>query len=179
MSGKKSDFWAGDFILRMKHWQIFSIIFGFRLVDVLIYPQPEPIDHIMTAIWFSLYFGWLLFTGLAFHKLLHSPLKSLWIGYWIGFVLFFCYVTLFGFIGGEEQISSWQESGWINLFSTLFVILCMSLVCMFFASALNKIEAPGENRNREIIGDFFLFFLWPIGIWILQPRLNKLIDTKN
>lgn len=41
------------------------------------------------------------------------------------------------------------------------------------AVGLRKAEGK-EVSNFKQAPEFLLFFLWPIGIWILQPRINKL-----
>lgn len=62
-----------------------------------------------------------------------------------------------------------------------FCIFC-SFYCMYFtARTIKTAELQRAARLDDYIGEFFLIWFFPIGVWILQPRLNKLVidDTNN
>ena len=42
------------------------------------------------------------------------------------------------------------------------------------AKVLKSVELQREARGSEYIGEFFLFWFNYIGIWILQPRINRI-----
>lgn len=44
---------------------------------------------------------------------------------------------------------------------------------MFPARTLKSIEKDKKADIGECIGDFFLIVFLPIGIWFLQPRINR------
>lgn len=58
----------------------------------------------------------------------------------------------------------------------LFSIFCMLFALYFIAKALKSVEIMKQARFNDFIGEFFLFWFFPIGIWFLQPRINKLFD---
>jgi hypothetical protein len=49
--------------------------------------------------------------------------------------------------------------------------------CLYFnAKVLKAVELQKPVTFSEFAGEFFLIWFFPIGIWIIQPRLNKLFD---
>ena len=67
-------------------------------------------------------------------------------------------------------------NGWIvmplhfsAMFSTFYAML-------FAAKTLKSAELKKEAKISEYLGEFFLIWFYPIGIWILQPRIHKLIN---
>jgi len=55
------------------------------------------------------------------------------------------------------------------MFSTLYAMI-------FAAKRLKSAELDREAKISDYLGDFFLVWFFPIGIWILQPRIHKLIE---
>lgn len=50
------------------------------------------------------------------------------------------------------------------------------LFCIHFnAKLLKSVELKREAMFSEFSSDFLLILFFPIGIWIIQPRLNKII----
>jgi hypothetical protein len=61
----------------------------------------------------------------------------------------------------------------------LFSMVCMMYSFYFNAKALKSAELQRSATFGEYIGEFFLIWFFPIiGIWILQPRINKLFEQK-
>ena len=58
-----------------------------------------------------------------------------------------------------------------------FAAMLTSFYAMIFAAKnLKSVELEREAKISEYLGDFFLVWFFPIGIWILQPRIHKLIN---
>lgn len=67
----------------------------------------------------------------------------------------------------------------------LFIVLChfFAIFCgihtMYFCS--KKLKTLIEKRNvqfSDYIGEFFLIWFFPIGVWIIQPKINQLVGQK-
>lgn len=56
----------------------------------------------------------------------------------------------------------------------LFSMFCIFHTMYFCAKTLKSVELGRMARSGDYIGEFFLFWFWFIGVWILQPRINKL-----
>jgi hypothetical protein len=47
--------------------------------------------------------------------------------------------------------------------------------CLYFtAKALKTVERNARVPVSEYVGEFFLLWFYPVGIWLLQPRVNRL-----
>jgi hypothetical protein len=73
---------------------------------------------------------------------------------------------------------SGQSMG-VALTITIIVMHLVSIACIllgvrFAAKTLKSIELGRLAKFGDYAGEFFLIWFSPLGIWILQPRLNRL-----
>jgi len=64
----------------------------------------------------------------------------------------------------------------------LFSMFCLFYCLYFVAKTLKTVELQREVSFNDFIAEFFLTWFFPIGVWILQPRINKMIkeyDNKD
>lgn len=64
----------------------------------------------------------------------------------------------------------------------IFLYLC-SAFCIFYcfyfiAKALKTVELQRPVNFRDFAQEFFLIWILPVGIWIIQPRINQLFNKK-
>ncbi|MHB9142224.1 MAG: hypothetical protein ACYC25_10140 [Paludibacter sp.] len=59
-----------------------------------------------------------------------------------------------------------------------FAMLCIFYSMIFAAKTLKSAELNREATLSDYLGDFFLIWFYPLGIWILQPRIHKLIKKE-
>lgn len=57
------------------------------------------------------------------------------------------------------------------MFSTFYAMI-------FAAKTLKSAELERKAGVSEYLGDFFLIWFYPIGIWILQPRIHRLMKKE-
>lgn len=61
-----------------------------------------------------------------------------------------------------------------------FAAMLSTLYAMIFAAKTLKTAELNENATvSEYLEDFFLIWFFPIGIWILQPRIHRIIEKQN
>jgi hypothetical protein len=58
----------------------------------------------------------------------------------------------------------------------LFNVFCIVYINYFAAKTLKSIELRRHAIFSEYIGEFFLIWFYPIGVWILQPKINRMIE---
>jgi len=58
----------------------------------------------------------------------------------------------------------------------LFSMFCIFYCLYFIAKALKAVELQQPVTFGDFAGEFFLIWFFPIGIWIIQPRINKLFE---
>ena len=59
----------------------------------------------------------------------------------------------------------------IHLFSMFCIFYCLYFVAKTFKTA----ELQREVTFSDFVGEFFLIWFFPIGVWIIQPKINKII----
>jgi len=80
-------------------------------------------------------------------------------------VFFFIYFIAFN----GEIIMSLHFFAMLNIFYAL----------LFAAKTLKSAELNRPATLSDYLGDFFLIWFYPLGIWILQPRIHKLIKKEE
>ncbi|MBD3637236.1 MAG: hypothetical protein HUJ25_07795 [Crocinitomicaceae bacterium] len=61
----------------------------------------------------------------------------------------------------------------------LFSIFCIFHSMFFAAKTMKSVELQREVTFNDFAAEFFLIWFNIIGIWILQPRLNKIITNET
>ena len=70
-------------------------------------------------------------------------------------------------------------------FAVIFPLHIFSMFCIFYclyfvAKTIKTIELQRQVTFSDFAGEFFLIWFFFIGVWILQPRINKMIaDDKG
>jgi hypothetical protein len=53
-------------------------------------------------------------------------------------------------------------------------IFCIFYCIYFVAKTIKTVELQRAVKFKDFVGEFFLVWFFPIGVWILQPTINKL-----
>lgn len=59
------------------------------------------------------------------------------------------------------------------------IMLMMFYVIIYAAKTLKTAELKRETSISEYLDEVFLLWFYPIGIWFIQPRIQKIINKKN
>lgn len=187
-------------IATLRHWLVFSLLFVLPFAGLLIFRliltfkgdelnlQPllliGPVSAVLISYIFITSFVWVYGTGVYLHSrlpegiFLNLPIfrfmtiaPLLW-GFWYAYIMlrFFSYTS-----GGVISDDSLGTFGLAAIVAGLF---CLHNL-WFIAKCLRSVEAGGEVNLGAYIGDFFLLLFLPIGIWILQPRINRIAGTEE
>jgi hypothetical protein len=60
-----------------------------------------------------------------------------------------------------------------------FAIFCIFYTFIFVAKTYKTVELQREATFSDYAGEFFLVWFYPIGIWVLQPKINELTETDD
>lgn len=166
-----------NIFLKMRAWELFFLFIIPVLAGFLI---PKNLEHnllpFVNLLFFILIIGWLYSVGINANRLLIKEIQindtffRLNIAYFLGYV-----VVLFFNVGSLKSIL-FDESSFAVLFSVYFIFAVS--YCFYFSSKVLvmyeiKRNVSFNNHRKE----FFLLIIFLIGIWILQPRINKLVAT--
>lgn len=73
-----------------------------------------------------------------------------------------------------------RPSVFITSFLFIFVLHILAMVAIFYsiyvaAKTVKTIELQRKVSFSDFVAEFFLIWFFPVGIWILQPRLNRYV----
>jgi len=181
-------------LLKAKHWQIFMLTIGLPLIlEIILIPfiiigdNPMVIIKIMPIMMIFFlggFFGWLWAMGINLQEKLPDDLKLkvhrfkvfLLIPI-IYFVVFF--VFLDSVMSGAIEIGTGPNPAIFGLIVPfhLFAIYCI-FYCLYFVSRIFKtVELQRKVTFSDFSREFFMIWFFPFGIWIIQPRINKIIEN--
>jgi hypothetical protein len=180
-----------EFLLKLKHWQLFILTWGIPiLLNLMLVVDPTMIFQLfpvmMITFMFGL-FGWIYAIGTVLHQKLPGNVNlnltsfKIFLLIPVAYILIIISVLIFGSEISLEADSPWQTISWI-LIPVVLIVHFASMVLIFLslrfgAKVFRSVELGRLARFSDYGAEFFLIWFSPIGIWILQPRLNKLVDN--
>lgn len=192
--------------LKAKHWQLFLLTFGIPMIFQIVImvsmlfsfatqtnPNPEMIlDYtkffpIFMIIFMATLFGWFWSVAIGFQKKVPENItmkvKKFKIFFFIPiaymiFIMIFMAYTMNGLInsGNEPNIGHISSMFAIIVPLHLFSMFCIFYSLYFVAKTFKTVELQREVKFSDFAGEFFMIWFYPIGIWIIQPKINKMIE---
>lgn len=177
--------------LHLKAWQLFLLLFGVPLVlhvGVMVGLFTGPSVPLGLGILFiafltlGLLFAWLYTLGSHLYRRLPATARMSLARFRIAALLPVVYlflVMLYGWNAFRGGTPGTLTGARIGLFLVLhFSSMACIFYCVYFtAKALKTVERKSPVALSEYLGDFFLLWFYPVGIWVLQPRVNHLFAT--
>lgn len=184
--------------LRAKHWQLFALTFGlpivFQVVNIFfLFGSAGSAEEnnatfvryfftalpIVSIISMSVFFGWFWAIGVGLQSKVPNSI-TMKLGRFKFFLIFpliyivsaFLFIT--NSIAGGTQLNS--ESLTVILPLHLFSMFCIFYCLNFTAKTYKTVELQREVTFSDFAGEFFIMWFFPIGIWIIQPKINKLME---
>ena len=158
--------------LKFKHWQLFLI---WILSGILF------VATINTSIWiltFAIYdfimVGWIYSIGKETNRLngknkIENYNEDLW------FFLFLISLVPFAYFSHSLE----KSNGFLIFGAILFESISAIKLVNFSAKALKQNEKKIDLKFTDYLTEFLLIIFFGIGIWIIQPRLNKIINKRS
>src|ERR1044071_1393973 len=182
--------------LRLKHWQIFILTFGlFILVWIFVtisdfsqlFGSDDGTSFLRATTNFTLRLILLIqticlicanFWRYAIGTRLHKK------HYYNSFMLLiFRWSLYFSTLANTARFVVFPSIGFFDgEFNNLVTVLSLlgGIYCDYFAARLlNSVEQQRNVSFREFSGDFFAFIFYPIGVWWLQPRINRIFGRNE
>jgi hypothetical protein len=177
------------FFLRAPNWKIFlllfllyffSIFFGFAnisgpahslSVKDLGKPMFLSIFFMMMTMLCVLGWEWSLgsFLSRATHPLL--SMKTRFFHFAVAYPAVYCIFFLAFFMSPDTRFFG------IIIPFHLFAMYCLFYVLYFVSKSLVLAETSKPVSFYDYAGPFFLIWVFPVGIWIIQPRINRLYES--
>lgn len=191
--------------LRMKHWQLFLLLFGipfiFQVIGALslsYFKNPALLFMVFPLILFLYmiaFFTWFYTLGTNLNRKLpdtvQMSLKRFKIFLSIPF-LYFLLICIFLFClfrslaemaaSGASDPSAFSaiQPHWMIFVLVIplhfFSIFCILYSLYFIAKSLKVAEGQRAVTFNDFAGEFFLIWFFPVGVWFIQPRINRLFS---
>lgn len=113
-------------------------------------------------------FKWFFFIPLAYTTILHAYISITLAG-------------VFGTAGQGGEPDTRVIAGMMAFIIPLhlFSIFCIFYCLYFVAKTIKTAELQRETAFSDFVGEFFLIWFFPIGIWFIQPRVNQLAERND
>ena len=198
-----------DKFLKAKHWQLFLLTFGipmifqFIMMDSMIsnIGTESKSELIMTSdymnffpiiviIYMGVLFGWFWSISIGLQTKIPRNIKMKTKKFKIFFFIPLVYIFFISlFIGGVFSgiMLNGTEPSVGYVIGMIGIILPLHLLSMFgifysiyfVAKTLKTVELQKEVNFGDFASDFFILWFYFIGIWIIQPKINKIAKNKN
>jgi hypothetical protein len=179
--------------LKAKHWQVFLFTIGIPMVfqffiigAVLSDPEVSPASianlmvfaPILVVVVLFGVFGWFWSIAIGLQSKIPENVKMNVTRFKIFFFIPLFYILLLtGFMvflikGKNPDVAMFMAIFPIHLFS----MFCILHTMYFISKTIKTVELQRESEFSDFVGEFFLFWFYPFGIWILQPKINKIVE---
>ena len=177
-----------SFFLRARHWQIFLLIFGAYCIgqivalNSIVASQPaERVSGFSAGFWILMaifglcYLGWFWSMGSFLTSILRPELRLK-----TGFFRFaLIYSIFYAFFFFKFVLRPGTVALSLVIPPHLFAMLCLLYILYFDSKSLVLAEKDKPVTFRDYAGPFFLLWFFPIGVWIIQPKINRLYSEKH
>ena len=167
-----------SFFLRAKHWQIFLLLtVWFVLSPIALFGSGKGLYAFVaiTVVYAVSLFAWFWSMGSFFNSILERRLR-LGTGFFrfaLIYPVFYVFVFFIFFVNASPAL-------FLVIFPLhLFAMFCTLYSLYFVSKSLVLAETGNPAPFRSYLGILLLLWFFPIGVWILQPRVNRLYREKR
>lgn len=197
-----------NLFLKAKHWQLFILIFvipmlvQFALFGMIAssFGDGDGNDYnksyelialvfkvipIMTIFFSVIYFGWFWSVAVGLDKEIPEELKLNLGRFKASSIFAFSYLVLI------MAVMSFIFPALLTMlgvppaiFGVVFILHLLAMFCMFYnlyfvAKTIKTAETQKAVSFGDFVGEFFMLWFFPVGVWILQPLINKLVSKED
>ncbi len=195
-----------NLFLKAKHWQLFILMFVIPFVFQIVMMYLMIVNTILTRgsetffmfgyfkyfaligiLYAGIMFGWFWSVATGLQQKIPQHIKTKLTRFKIFFfiplvyitcIFFFIQVVVTGFINQAPDIGFIISMIGIIIPMHLFSMFCMIHTIYFVAKTIKMVELQREVSFTDFVGEFFLVWFFPVGVWILQPQINKMVEDK-
>ena len=195
-----------NLFLRAKHWQLFLLTFGIPLLlDIAmmvnifshISQNPDPVIMfnyfrffpLIMVIFMGTLLGWQWSVAIGLQKYLPQGIQMKVTKFKTFFIIPVIYILLIligitfvfstHFFGNTSFDTNAAAAFLLIIPIHLFSMFCLIYCLYFVAKTIKTVELQRPVSFSDFVGEFFLVWFFPIGVWILQPRINKIIENPD
>ena len=161
-------------VLTAKHWQIFLfLIFAIVISNFTIEGQPL-LTGIIKSIGLLIIISWPLVLGIELYRYLPERIEMGNTLFIINGMFILLSITAIMVISNGQGMK-FSGSGLMAL--PVFYFMFAYLHMQFFpGKILKSIESGRTASFVDYVGYGVLIWIWPLGIWFIQPKINKAVS---
>ena len=186
--------------LKARHWQLFIAMLGIPLLFQLYAlfnmftkfesetnPNPQnvigliEVFPIIMILFTGVFFGWFWSIAIGLQNIVPNDQKLNVTKFKVFFFIPLIYIiSIMIYMGGHFYGlgTNWVSNNeWILIIILplhLFSMFCIFYSMYFVARTIKTVELQRNVGVGEYILEFFLLWFYLVGIWIIQPKINKL-----
>ena len=174
--------------LKAKHWQLFLLLFGIPFIFQVVMMISIVTSHTMVfsyfkffplvlVIYVSTFFSWLWSVALGLQPMVPATVKMKVARFKIFLVIPLVYILIVSVLlemvfSGTFDIN--PKYILVIVPVHLFSVFCILHSLYFVAKTFKTVELQRQVRFEDFAGEFFMLLFFPVGVWILQPKINKM-----
>ncbi|MFD2718643.1 hypothetical protein ACFST9_07940 [Hymenobacter monticola] len=166
-------------ILKAKSWQVFLVLIASYFISWFI--KDTDAGELLKLLGFSVFCIWLALIGNTLSRLSQTQEKKK-----TGWFIFNIAVTMAAplvslMVSDPDFVvtpTSFSAKG-IWVLPTFYLAVAYVQTHWFVASAMVAKERGQKPEFSQVLGTAILISLWPIGVWFVQPRLNRINNVIN
>jgi hypothetical protein len=180
---------VANLFLRAKHWHIFTLLFavptfaefsaiGFIPSRIRSWHDFGPGGFFFLAVmvlYFLCFLAWFGSMGFFFRSIVKPELRMGTQFFRFALVYPLIYVPIFFFL----VIPDTGVPIWVILPLHLACMVCLFYLLYFVSKSLVLEETGKQVSFYEYAGPFFLLCFFPMGVWFIQPKVNRLYAEKR
>lgn len=189
-----------NLFLKSKHWQLFLVTTGIPIVIQFItisvfisrvgngsHVDPLSVNSIFSAFTVimllstGVLLGWMYSLATGLQKKLPEgvtmKVNRFRIFFFIPVLYFIVFFVFFNSLG-----HGFRPNPFLFIFIVplhLFSMFCMFYTLYFVSKTLKTVELQRAVSFSDYAAEFFLIWFFPVGIWIIQPKINKIIKGET
>jgi hypothetical protein len=165
------------FFLKFRSLELFLLLIAPIILSVVITETGKYILPVLNSIFFLLFFSWIYSTGniLGKHWKMHMNYYYLLL-FRLSIVMVVISSIVFSFLGITKRTNIYDISKPMPLVFLIIVLIAIFYCFYYVSKILRSVELNRNVDFEQHQKEFFLFFVFVIGIWVLQPRIRKLLN---
>ena len=186
--------------LRVKHWQLFVLTFGVLLVAEIVWIV-DIFDGLYQSMEYEIYmeelvsnmtglflvagfsmliiYGWIWSIGVGMQRYIPDDLKMNTSFFTFAIIFPILFFVFYMWFIRQLIITEFDINPFVFLLFVpfiLFVAFCSFYTYWFAGKAIKTAELQRKVRFSDFMAEFFLFWFYPVGVWIIQPNIKKIME---
>ena len=171
-------------LLSFKHWQLFLLIFICGA-----WTSPSPLKEIINSVAVVTFTLWIYAIGVyGQDRIAELGLKTMNVKLFktnviilgILFLIILIYSATQPEVAEANNVTdTFQAKDILNIIGGLYFVFAVFQTIVFACKTIVKIELRREVSFGDYFNNLLLMFFFFVGIWFLQPRINRLIATEE